>query len=114
VDSVWDITWNKQGIKYKDVFLKSEIEYSAFNFKYADTNLLIQHFNDSEKECKSLLKAKLAHPAYDQCVKAGHIFNLLNARSVIGVTERASYIARVRNLAKECCQLWLTKSSSFT
>jgi glycyl-tRNA synthetase alpha chain len=102
------------------VFLQAEQEYSRFNFEYADTEILLQHFRDAEKECKALLSAgspaaggndqrhKLALPAYDQCIKASHIFNLLDARGVISVTERQSYILRVRELAKACCAAWLT------
>ncbi len=111
VDNIFDISWNDRGVKYKDIFLANEIEYSGYNFKYADTSLLLRHFIDHEQECQNLLKHNLAQPAYDQCLKAGHIFNLLNARGVISVTERASYISRIRNLARECCQLWLEKSS---
>jgi glycyl-tRNA synthetase alpha chain len=69
--------------------------------------MLSQHFKDAEAECESLLAHKLALPAYDQCIKASHLFNLLDARGVISVTERAAYIARVRALAKECCEAWL-------
>jgi glycyl-tRNA synthetase alpha chain len=75
----------------------------------ADTEILFRHFNDAEKQCRELISGnrKLALPAYDQCIKASHVFNLLDARGVISVTERAAYIARVRTLAKACCETWL-------
>jgi glycyl-tRNA synthetase alpha chain len=89
------------------VFLRAEREYSAYNFEYADTAMLMQHFADAEAECGSLVGHKLALPAYDQCIKASHLFNLLDARGVISVAERASYIGRVRNLAKACAEAWV-------
>ena len=88
-------------------FIKPEQEYSAFNFEHADPEILFRHFEDAEKECVKLVAEKLALPAYDQCIKASHIFNLLDARGVISVTERAAYIGRVRALAKACCEAWL-------
>jgi glycyl-tRNA synthetase alpha chain len=107
VDNVYDLDFNGAGVKYGDVFKRAEIEYSAHNFEHADTEALFRHFADAEKECQSLLKQRLALPAYDQCIKASHRFNLLDARGVISVTERAAYIARVRTLAKACCEAWL-------
>lgn len=107
VNSIWDIKWNDKGVTYADVFKRNEIEYSKYNFELADTDMLIRHFNDHEQECLKLLDKKLAQPAYDQCLKAGHIFNLLEARGVISVTERASYIAKIRNLARRCCEMWV-------
>ena len=90
------------------MFHQSEVEFSTFNFERADTAILFRHFEDAEKECAALLKTrKLALPAYDQCIKASHAFNLLDARGVISVTERAAYIGRVRALAKACCEAWL-------
>jgi glycyl-tRNA synthetase alpha chain len=94
-------------VTYGDVFLRAEREYSAYNFEHADTALLSRHFADVERECAILLERKLALPAYDQCIKASHLFNLLDARGVISVTERASYIGRVRALAKGCCEAWV-------
>ena len=105
--NVFDIEWNKEGIKYKDVFQQSEKEFSAYNFEHADTKILLSNFEFAEKECKSLLNKKLALPAYDQCLKASHIFNLLDARGVIGVAERANYIDRIRELSKGSGKLWL-------
>lgn len=92
---------------YGDVFKQNEVEFSAYNLEHANTEQLFAHFKDAEAECQSLLVHKLALPAYDQCIKASHRFNLLDARGVIGVTERASYIARVRALAKACCEQWV-------
>jgi glycyl-tRNA synthetase alpha chain len=94
-------------VTYGDVFLRAEREYSAHNFEFADTAMLSRHFADAEGECQALLERRLALPAYDQCIKASHLFNLLDARGVISVTERAAYIGRVRALAKDCCEVWV-------
>ena len=107
VNNFFDLDYNGAGVKYGDVFLRAEREYSAYNFEFADTELLLRHFGDAEKECAALLEQKLPLPAYDQCIKASHAFNLLDARGVISVTERAAYIGRVRALAKACCEGWL-------
>jgi len=107
VENVYDLAFNDR-FKYGEVFHQNEREYSAYNFERADTEALFRHFADAEKECQALLNVPvLALPAYDQCIKASHAFNLLDARGVISVTERASYIARVRTLAKACCEAWL-------
>jgi glycyl-tRNA synthetase alpha chain len=108
VERVYDLDFNGLGVTYGDVFLRAEREYSAHNFEHADTALLMRHFVDAEGECNALLKHRLALPAYDQCIKASHLFNLLDARGVISVAERASYIGRVRALAKACCETWLS------
>ncbi len=107
VENVFDLDWNGAGVTYGDVFHQAEKEFSAFNFEFANTEALLSHFKDAEVECKALLKRKLPLPAYDQCIKASHLFNLLDARGVISVTERAAFIARVRALAKGCCEAWL-------
>jgi len=118
VDRVYDLNFNgrtdSRKLTYGDVFLQAEQEYSRHNFEYADTDMLLRHFRDAEAECKSLLEKGaaadrhlMALPAYDQCIKASHVFNLLDARGVISVTERQSYILRVRELAKACCGAWL-------
>ncbi len=107
VENVFDLDFNGAGVRYGDVFLRAEREYSAYNFEHADTEVLARHFEDAERECAALLVHGLALPAYDQCIKASHLFNLLDARGVISVTERAGYIARVRALAKGCCEAWL-------
>ncbi|MDX2103211.1 MAG: glycine--tRNA ligase subunit alpha [Alphaproteobacteria bacterium] len=99
-------------ITYRDVFHENERQFSAFNFEHADTELLFRHFQDAEKECAALLAHDLPLPAYDQCIKASHTFNLLDARGMISVTERAAYIARVRALAKACCERWLAVSTA--
>jgi len=117
VDNVFDLNFNGRAgtekVTYGDVFLQAEQEYSRYNFEYADTDMLFRHFDDAEAECRRLLaeggKGKchlLAQPAYDQCIKASHVFNLLDARGVISVTERQAYILRVREMAKGCCEAW--------
>jgi len=112
VENVYDLAFNDDGVKYGDIFLQSEQEYSAHNFEYANTDMLFRHFSDAEKECQSLLQNKVSLPAYDQCIKASHAFNLLDARGVISVTERAAYIGRIRALAKSCCEAWLESQGS--
>jgi glycyl-tRNA synthetase alpha chain len=120
VDRVYDLNFNgredARKLTYGDIFLQAEQEYSRFNFEHADTDLLLRHFRDAEAECQSLLQKGapndggrhlMALPAYDQCIKASHLFNLLDARGVISVTERQSFILRVRELAKACCGAWL-------
>ncbi len=109
VENVFDLDFNGRGVTYGQVFLRAEREYSAYNFELADTEILFRHFADAETECRALLARGLALPAYDQCIKASHRFNLLDARGAIGVAERAAYIGRVRALAKDCCEAWLKK-----
>ena len=105
--NVFDIDWNDNGVKYKDVYLQSEKEFSAYNFDHANTESLLKNFDIAEQECKNLLEQKLPLPAYDQCLKASHIFNLLDARGVIAVAERTGYINRIRELAKGAGSGWL-------
>ena len=119
VDNIFALDWNglaaeSGGMTYADVYLQAEREFSIYNFEIADTAVLFRHFQDAEKECRILLDRKqpLALPAYDQCMKASHLFNLLDARGVISVTERQSYIARVRALAKGCCEGWLARNGN--
>jgi glycyl-tRNA synthetase alpha chain len=107
VENVYDLDFNGAGVTYGDVFLRAEREYSAHNFEHADVPALFRHFEDAERECAALLERRLALPAYDQCIKASHRFNLLDARGAISVTERAAYIGRVRALARGCCEAWL-------
>ena len=142
VDNVYDLNFNgREGaekVTYRDVFLQAEQEYSRYNFEHADTALLLRHFDDAERECQALLRAgsprigvisppegeisqletphhRLVLPAYDQCIKASHAFNLLDARGVISVTERQSYIGRVRDLAKACGEAFLlTEAGGFS
>ena len=105
--NVFDIDWNDNGVKYKDVYFQSEKEFSAYNFDYANTDSLLKNFEIAEQECKNLLEQKLPLPAYDQCLKASHIFNLLDSRGVIAVAERTGYINRIRELAKGAGSGWL-------
>jgi glycyl-tRNA synthetase len=98
-------------LTYGNVFLRNEQEFSTYNFEQATTEKLFQHFADAEQECQHLLTQRLALPAYDHCIKASHLFNLLDARRVISVSERASYIGRVRALAKGCCEAWVAKEA---
>ena len=134
VDNVYDLNFNglegEDKVTYGDVFLQTEQEYSRYNFEIANTDMLHQHFIDAEAECKAVLAAgapqeatsvegtsgnkketgslhKCVFPAYDQAIKASHIFNLMDARGVISVTERQSYILRVRNLARQCGEAFL-------
>ncbi len=107
VENVFDLDWNGKGVKYGDIYLQAEQEFSAYNFEHANADMLTREFEDAEKECQSLLGCKLPLPAYDQCIKASHRFNLLDARGVISVTERQAYIVRVRALAKGCCEVWI-------
>ena len=106
--NVYDLDWNNEGVKYKEVFFQAEKEFSAYNFEHANTETLLKTFEFAEAECKALLEKKLALPAYDQCLKASHIFNLLDARGVIGVAERTGYINRIRELAKGSGAAWLS------
>ncbi len=112
VENVYDLDWNGAGVTYGDVFLQNEKEFSAYNFEHADVEILFRHFAEAEKTCADLLTAGLVLPAYDQCIKASHTFNLLDARGVISVTERAAYIGRVRALARGCCEGWLKEDGA--
>jgi len=122
VENVYDLNFNgREGdekVTYGDVFLQAEQEYSRHNFEYADTEMLFAQFKMAEGACRKYLddgwkaghnqnRHLLALPAYDQCIKASHVFNLLDARGVISVTERQSYVLRVRELAKSCGEAWL-------
>ena len=110
-NNVFDLDWNNEGVKYKEVFFQAEKEFSAYNFEHANADILLKNFETVELECKSLLNKKLSLPAYDQCLKASHIFNLLDARGVIGVAERTGYITRIRELAKGCGALWVSSQN---
>jgi glycyl-tRNA synthetase alpha chain len=122
VDRVFDLNFNgrdgEQKVTYGDVFLQAEQEYSRHNFEFADTGMLFEQFRMAEEACRQYIdvgwvtagnsrRHLMALPAYDQCIKASHVFNLLDARGVISVTERQSYIMRVRELAKACGEAWL-------
>src|SRR6516162_5404060 len=111
VESMFDLDYNGASgparVTYGQVFKRAEREFSAYNFELADTVRLVAHFVDAEQECRALVQRRLPLPAYDQCLKASHLFNLLDARGSISVTERAAYILRVRALANACCEAWL-------
>jgi glycyl-tRNA synthetase alpha chain len=114
-ENVYDLDFNgikgEGNVTYGDVFLQNEREFSAYSLEHANTEKLLQHFKDAEAECKAMLEQKLPLPAYDQCIKASHCFNLLDARGVIAVTERASYIARVRDLVKAVCSAYVEQQA---
>ena len=105
--NVFDLSWNSEGISYKDVFYQSEKEFSAYNFEHANTDNLFKIFNMIEEEAKSLIEKKFSLPAYDQCLKASHIFNILDARGVISVAQRSDYISKIRDLTKAIGKVWL-------
>lgn len=114
VDSIFELDWDgvpkeEGGKTYADIYQQAEREFSTWNFEIAGTDALFQHFKDAEAECERILadERPLPLPAYDQCMKASHTFNLLDARGVISVTERQAYIGRVRALAKRCCERWV-------
>jgi glycyl-tRNA synthetase alpha chain len=112
VENIFDISWLQSSTKqifYKDIFLKNEIEFSYYNFEKADVNILYKQFEMAQEECNNLLNnnSPLSLPAYDQCLKSSHIFNLLDARGAISVSERQGFILKIRNLAKGCCEAYL-------
>ena len=105
--NVFELNWNDQGILYGDVYRQSEKEFSAYNFEHANTDNLLKIFDMSEDEAKSLIEKKLSLPAYDQCLKASHVFNILDSRGVISVAQRAEYISRIRELTKVIGKVWV-------
>ena len=107
VDDVYALRWNQEGVTYGDVFHENERQQSAYNFDLVDPDKLTRRFDDSEKECRALLTAGLVLPAYEQCIRASHTFNQLDARGAIGVAVRAEYILRVRAMAAACCEQWV-------
>ena len=106
-NNVFDLDWNSEGVKYKEVFHQAEKEFSAYNFEYANTDKLFKIFDMLEEEAKSLIEKKISLPAYDQCLKSSHVFNILDARGVISVAQRAEYIARIRDLTREIGKIWV-------
>lgn len=110
VDNIFDIIWTGK-TKYKDLYLQQEKEHSVYNFESADVNLLINLFNSYEAEASRLLKENLILPAYDYILKCSHAFNILDARGAISVSERMSYILRIRKLARSCAKLYVEKSN---
>ena len=107
VDSIYDLAFNDDGVSYGDVFQENERQFSHFNFDYADTKIFTSWFADAEVQCQTLLDKNLPLPAYDFVLKASHAFNILDARGVVSATERASFIKRVRDLAKGCAEAWV-------
>ncbi|MFL2896495.1 MAG: glycine--tRNA ligase subunit alpha [Candidatus Pelagibacter sp.] len=105
--NVFDLIWNNEGVLYRDVYYQSEKEFSKYNFELANTENLFKMFDMVEKEANSLIENKLSLPAYDQSLKASHLFNILDARGVISVAQRAEYIARIRDIVKSVGQIWL-------
>ena len=105
--NVYELDWNNDGIKYHEVFHQSEIEFSKYNFEYADIDNLFKTFNIHEAEASSLAQNNISLPAYDQCLKASHIFNVLDARGAISVAERAEFISRIRNIVKLVAEVWI-------
>ena len=108
-DSIYDLAFNDAGVSYGDVFLENEREMSAWNFEVANTDSLFDLFRKHTAECENSLAAGLPIPAYEQAIKASHVFNLLQARGVISVQERASYMGQVRDLAKGACAAWIER-----
>ncbi len=105
--NVYDLVWNNNAVDYREVFHQAEKEFSAYNFDYANTENLFKIFDMIESEAKSLVEKKISLPAYDQCLKASHVFNLLDARGVISVTQRAEYISRIREITKLAAKTWI-------
>jgi len=109
--NVYDLIWNNEGVTYREVFHQSEKEFSAYNFEYANTENLFKIFDMYENEANALVEKKLSLPAYDQCLKASHVFNILDARGVISVAQRAGYIAKIRDITKAAAGIWLDSQS---
>ena len=109
--NVFDLVWNNEGVLYKDIFHQSEKEFSAYNFEYANTENLFKIFDMLEQEAKSLIEKKVSLPAYDQCLKSSHVFNILDARGVISVAPRAGYIGRIRDITKVVAEAWLSSQT---
>ena len=114
IENVYDLTWNNpegpSPMTYGDVAHQMEEEFSAFSFEHLDAPMIFRHFEDAESASHKLVENRLVLPAYEHCLKASHLFNLLDARGVLSVTERANYIGRVRVLARQCCELWMEQS----
>ncbi|HUX79097.1 MAG TPA: glycine--tRNA ligase subunit alpha, partial [Alphaproteobacteria bacterium] len=115
IENVYDLDWNspegEDHMTYGDVAHQMEQEFSAFSFEHADAPMIFRHFEDAESMSRHLVENKLVLPAYEYCLKASHLFNLLDARGVLSVTERANTIGRVRALARQCCELWMENSN---
>ena len=109
--NVYDLIWNDEDVKYGNIFLQAEKEFSAYNFEHANTDNLFKMFDMFELEAKSLVDKKISLPAYDQCLKASHVFNILDARGVISVAQRAGYIGRIRDITKAAAESWLSSQT---
>ncbi len=105
--NVYDLIWNNENVEYREVFHQSEKEFSAYNFEFANTENLFKMFEMFESEAKFLVEKKLSLPSYDQCLKASHVFNILDARGVISVAQRAEYISRIREITKSAASIWI-------
>ena len=105
--SVYDLIWNNENVEYKEVFHQSEKEFSAYNFEHANIENLFKMFDMFESEAKILATKKISLPAYDQCLKASHVFNVLDARGAISVVQRAEYIGRIREITKSAATIWI-------
>ena len=105
--NVYDLIWNSENVEYREVFHQSEKEFSAYNFDHANTENLFKMFDMLESEAKSLVERKISLPAYDQCLKASHVFNVLDARGAISVAQRAEYIGRIREITKSAAAIWI-------
>ena len=106
-ENIFDLIWSKNGKLYRDLYLQNEVEQSHYNYDFANTNNIKLKFEQAEKEADFLLEKKLIYPAYEKCIKASHYFNLLDARGILSVSERATYIKRVREISKGCCELYI-------
>lgn len=111
VKNVFDLDYNGKGLTYGDVFKRAERDYSRWNFELSDADTIMRHFEDCERESKKLAEAGCAQPAYDYCLKASHLFNLLDARGVVSVSARAGFIQRIRSLAQAACQAWIAEEA---
>ena len=105
--NVYDLVWNNDGVEYREVFHQAEKEFSAYNFEFANTENLFKFFDMFENEARSLVQKNISLPAYDQCLKASHIFNILDARGAISVAQRAEYISRIREITKSAATVWI-------
>lgn len=108
VDNVFDLEW-ADGVKYGDIFKEPEFEHSKYSFEESNSEMLMQFFEDYEIEAKRLIADGLVHPAYDYVLKCSHTFNLLDARGVVSVTERAGYLSRIRNLARAIAKAFVAE-----
>ena len=106
-NNVYDLIWNTENVEYREVFHQAEKEFSSYNFEHANTSNLFKIFDMFESEAKSLINKKISLPAYDQCLKASHVFNILDARGAISVVQRAEYIGRIREITKSVASIWI-------